>query len=126
MAFNYDFKIKNITKTRRTHKKRIDKVSKVPYSYVLDRLADDWITSNILRSAYWINYFRNKKRKDLTKTQFKNIKMLVNSHTRVIIRKGLEYEGLPKSWDTAFYMAHKTKVDALMKRITRELLRQLR
>ena len=118
---NWNFKLKDARKTRAKHNKTIQRLDKfdVKYNEVIDRFADDMILGKILRSTYWKYHYSGKPKK-LSKTLVKEIKSMVNYRTREHIVSGLKSNNYPKSWDTAFYMAHKTKIDAMMKRIAKK------
>ena len=122
-SFNYDFKLKNMQKTKSAHKGRINKISKsgMRYNDIVDRNFEDELLSKIYNSNYFQYWFGRKPQK-ITKTVVRQLKSSVNGHTRQMIRASLKYEGFPESWDTAFYLRYKTRVDAMMKRVTKQLL----
>lgn len=120
--YNYDFKVRDLRATKSKHRVQIQKSKNVPYSEIIDYYAEDNISSDILGSTQWHFRYMQSKNK-LNKTLVKELKSLVNYKTREYIGKALVYRNYPKSWDTAFYVSHKTKVDALMKRVVKELMR---
>ena len=121
--FSWAFQVKDAGATRHNHKERIKKIKhfNIGFHNGIDRFADDMIVGAILRSGWWKYNYHNKPQK-LTKTLVKTIKNVVNNTTRGHIRKNLKGAGYPVSWDTAFYMVHKTRVDALMKKIAKKLV----
>lgn len=121
---NWNFKIRDAMATRSKHSGRIRRLQEreVKYSEVIDYYTEQNLLSDLYGSTWFQLRYARKKQK-LTKTLVKEIKARVNYMTRTYIQRGLEYNGYPKSWDTAFYMRHKTRVDALMKRIAKQLVR---
>jgi hypothetical protein len=121
--FNWEFKLKNYHQTKSKHTPQIRKLkaNKVRYSDVMDRYAEDMITSDIYSSTAWQYRYRSKTKP--SKTLVRSIKVWVNGQTYRTIQKGLEYAGYPKSWTTAFYITYKKRIDAMMKRVAKELYR---
>lgn len=118
MQLNYDFKLRNIDKTRENHASQMLKVkSQIKFDDILDEWAIENIASNIQNYGYYQYNTRIDGRwHDKTKQAvIKELKSLVNQYTRAYIQERLDGNGYPKSWDTAFYMVYFDKVNKLMK-----------
>ena len=124
----------NPSKTRQTHAGKITQAKKIPYNEIIHDYFEDNVIQRVIGAlggpggSMWFEYaFRNRASTDkkgaISKRSLSELKTRVNYCTREEIQKSLEYNGYPPSWDTAFYMAHYTKINALMKRITKELVR---
>lgn len=122
--YNYDFKIKDLRATTSKHKVQIQRSKNVPYSEIIHRFMEDNILSDIWSSTQWqLRYYRELH--TVNNQLVKDLKRFVNYFTREAIRRQLVESGYPKSWDTAFYVSHKAKIDAMMKRIVKELIRSI-
>jgi len=123
------FGVMNPEKTMQKHQKKIEKAKDIPYNDIIHEYFEDNVLSNILdKYIYGYNsWIRDSVKKEaygkINKYGLKQIKQVVNMATRDEIKNNLVQQGYPASWDTAFYMAHYKKINKLMERITKEIVR---
>lgn len=104
------FEVKNFNNTLTNHSGKIDKLNAkmeelgIDYSDILDDSAWQAIDSQAEQKLElwesWGNEFM---------TTQKSIARLINELTRQAIRKSFEYYEIPKSYDTAFFIANYNK-----------------
>lgn len=101
------FGVKNFAKTLAKHSNKIDSLNArmeelgIEYSDIMD--SDSWQTIDT-QAEQKLSYWGDRQPKT------KEVATLINGLTRQIIANTLEYYEMPKSWDTAFFMAHYMKV----------------
>lgn len=125
------FGVKSPEATREKHYGRIKKAKDIPYNEIIHPYFEENIISKMLGqsggpgSLWFGSVFTQevRERGAITKRTLKELEGAVNWRTREEIQASLVRNGYPKSWDTAFYMAHYNKINALMKRITKELVK---
>lgn len=126
-GYNYEFSVKAPQATKKKHSPEIkrmkerynvkyDDIIEYRFGYdVMDRMSMSpnfcWLRERIIEKGH------------LTKTDLRKIKKTVNRVTRKTIKDILEIYNIPGSYDIAFYMAYYPKVNALMKKITKEIIR---
>jgi hypothetical protein len=120
---NFDFKLKNMAGSIEKHYGRIEKIKKsdLKYSDVIDDNFESELISQVY-NATWFQYRYARVPQVVSQSLVRELKTGVNGVTRNMIRNSLKYAGFPESWDTAFYLKYKGRVDALMKRVTKQLL----
>jgi len=125
-CYDLNFKVKNLQATRDKHASKIKKMKQqdVKYNDIMDRFVDEMILSDVHNSTQYQYRARSDLKKDKVKQMDINaVKQIVNWKTREVITKALEYNDLPKSWDTAFYIDNYKKINDVMKKVTKELIR---
>ena len=132
-SYDWSFKIKDEASTRSKHAATIRRMKEagVKYSDIIDYYFDQELLTQVMfpsgqRGNMWFTYYFQPKVKEagtLTKTMLRELKSTINGTTRMMIQRSLEYNGYPKSWDTAFYMAYKPKIDSMMTRTAKEIVR---
>ena len=126
-GYNYEFSVKAPQATKKKHSPEIrrmkerynvkyDDIIEYRFGYdVMDRISIDpnfsWLRERIIGKGH------------LTKTDLREIKKIVNRVTRKAIKEILGINNIPVSYDIAFYMAYYPKVNALMKKIAKEIIR---
>jgi len=121
-----DFKIKNPEATKNKHASQIKKVkqSDLKFDDVFGRYGEDMIISDVANSTQYQYTVKKSLQKDKPSSfDVRQLKHIINWKTRQKIEKALKDESLPKSWDTAFYMANYNKINNMMKKATKELIR---
>lgn len=107
---NKYFFVKNFDKTMEKHSAKIDRLNEamdaqgLDYGDILDN-SDSWVTIDTKvenRLQLWESMGMEIKERSICQ--------LINSETRQVIQNTLEYYAIPKSYDTAFFMAHYMKV----------------
>lgn len=126
------FGIKSPEATTERHYGRIQKAKDIPYKEIINDYFEGDVTSHVISgfpgrvsgSAWYSGVFAPQVREKgaMTKTTMRELKGAVNFRTREQITENLIKGGYPKSWDTAFYMAHYDKINAMMKRIVKEIV----
>lgn len=128
--FNYDFKMRDIRSTRAKHKNTIKRMNKtdIKYNQIIDHYFEQELETQIRNDTMYHYGWVASEVKDYGITQkiIRSIKAHVNSVTKQMIVNSLEYEGYPKSWATAFYLDHKTMIDAMMRRVAKNVVRDLK
>ena len=122
---NLCFGIKSFDCSRAKHESRVKTLKKqgITYRDIIDYYFEDNLTSTIISSTQFNYYYRDLfAREGRTKSNVRTLKTFVNVKTRELIQQALEYEGVSKYYDTAFYCMYYTRINALMKRVLRELL----
>lgn len=100
------FGVKNFAKTLSKHASKIDSLNErmqelgIEYSDIMD--SDSWQTIDT-QAEQKLSYWGDRQPKT------KEVATLINGLTRQVIANSLEYYEMPKSWDTAFFMAHYMK-----------------
>lgn len=103
------FEVRNLSKTLSKHTKKIDSLDErmeelgIEYDDILGSDAWQTIDTEVERSLQLIESMGIKQ-------SDKQIARIINEKTRNAIVGSLEFYEMPKSWDTAFYMAHYMKV----------------
>ena len=128
-SYNWSFGVKNERATRNKHAKTIERMKKagVKYNDIIYRNFDGEIVENTLSpsASMWFIY-RFKPMVEgagkLSKAHLRELKTYVNSRTYDIIQRRLIYNGFPKSWATAFYMAYYTRINNMMTRVAKEIV----
>jgi len=126
-CFDLNYKIKNLEGTRDKHHGRIKKLKEKSVKYddiIENRFADD--VEDILVSKPWFyRYFKEDiyKKGKLTQSDIRSLKTAVNDATRTAIKGSLEFNDLPPSYDTAFYVANYNKINNMMKKVTKEIIK---
>lgn len=101
------FGVRNFAKTLAKHASKIDSLNErmqelgIDYHDILDN--DSWQTIDT-QAEQKLRYWGDSQPKT------KEVATLINGLTRQVIANTLEYYEMPKSWDTAFYMANYSKV----------------
>lgn len=101
------FGVKNFAKTLSKHSSKIDSLTAkmeelgIDYNDMMD--SNSWQTIDT-QAEQKLSYWGNRQPKT------KEVATLINGLTRQVIANTLEYYEMPKSWDTAFFMAHYMKV----------------
>ena len=100
------FQVKDFAKTEQKHHAKIVKLSdsyELAYDDVLDNSAwSDIETMTYQKIELWKSMGMEIKKK--------TVASLINGFTRQVISNSLEYNEVPKSYDTAFYIMHYMKV----------------
>jgi len=132
-SYDWSFKVLNEAATRNKHAKTIQrmKASGLRFEDIIDRYFEDQALQDSIypqgqRGSMWFSYFfvpHVKEKGKLTKPLLRELKTRVNGVVYESIMKNLEYNGYPKSWATAFYMAYYSKINNIMTRITKEIVR---
>lgn len=127
------FGVMNPEQTRMKHSGRIMKAKDIPYDEIVHPFFEDNVTQYVisgfpgrLAGSGWFSGFSERTKTDekgaLMKSSVKELKSVVNWRTREEITNQLVSHGYPKSWDTAFYMAHYNKINEMMKRIVKDIV----
>jgi len=121
---NFNFAVKDFDSTQYKHRVQIQRIkdSDLKFKEIIDNCAEDSIVSNILNSNYWIFNIGENIKKPVSKSDLRTLKQLVNSFTWKYIRNVLDWYNKPKSWNTAFYISHYKRINAMMTRITKTLI----
>lgn len=119
------FGVKDTWSTERTHSDRIEKAKKIPYKTIVDRDFVNNVIGTVLEGN-WFKYITSKIEKSgtLTKSPLKDLRQMVKWQTQYQISKNLQKHSYPKSWDTAFYMCHYSKINNLMEYITELIVKK--
>jgi len=128
------FGVMNPEQTMEKHQGRILKAKDIPYEEIIDPYFEEQVIQNVISGfpgrnagSLWFYGFEERANVDkkgaLMKSSVKELKTVVNWRTRELITDNLIRNGYPASWDTAFYMAHYNKINNMMKRITKEIVR---
>ena len=123
LKLNLDFSIKDYDSTRAKHESRIRTLGAkgVKYNDIIDTYTQDNIIGGIVGGTQWYLYYGKLDSKK--QCNVKQIKTLVNYQTKTEIERNLKYYDVSKWYSTAFYVSHYKRINALMKRITKELLK---
>jgi len=126
MMYNWEYKLKNLEATTQKHSGKIQRMKKsdLKYNDVIDYMFEDELLSQIYNST-WFQYRYAREPKKITKSLVRELKTGINGETKRMIERSLEFSGYPKSWSTAFYVKHKKRIDAMMKRVGKQLLRYI-
>lgn len=126
--FDYTtFKLKDEAKSRRKHAHTIQRMDERGIEFH-DIIEDDSIVENIVCGIVGSPMFsygwprREWDEKGKTQANINRWKRQVNGVMRNYIEKCLAYEGLPKSWATAFYLRYKERIDGIMAEATRDII----
>ena len=129
-SYNWSFGVKNERATRNKHAKTIERMKKagVKYNDIIDRFFEEGLLQSCLYptdSMWFIYVFKPmvKEAGKLTKSHLRELKTYVNAVTYDLIQKSLIYNGYPKSWTTAFYMTYYTRINNMMTRVAKEIVR---
>lgn len=118
---NFSFPIiRDIEATRSRHLKTIDKLKFLDRNGigVLYDLNEDDLYDSVMHANYQLLMHYMSSNWDSQKG-VKVLKSLVNSHFRNLIIDYLSDNGLPRSWDTAYYLLHQKEIDKMMKAVTK-------
>lgn len=124
---NFSFPIvRDIEATRAKHQKTVCRLQRMDsdgigvfYGLTPDDLYDSIMHVNYRLFMHYIaQHWRNQK-------GVKALKSLVNSHVRDLIGSYLSDNGLPVSWDTAYYLLHQDRIDGMMEAVSRLLHAEL-
>ncbi len=102
------FEVRDFDKTLQKHRKRIDTLTElmseqgIEYSDILDSDAWQTIDTETWKSVRLIASMGVKQSE-------RQIARIINANTRQVIANSLEWRDIPKSYDTAFFMAHYMK-----------------
>ena len=110
MTNTYDlFKVRNFDRTAKKHAVAVDNMQTrfkelgLDYHDILDSDAWQAVDSEVeSRLSIWQNMNLDMTRRSIAR--------LINSETRQVIIRSLKWHNLPKSWDTAFFVANYMKV----------------
>lgn len=103
------FEVRDFDKTLEKHRKRIDTLAElmseqgIEYSDILDNDAWQVVDTETWKSVELIASIGVKQSE-------RQIARIINANTRQVIVNSLGYYNLPKSYDTAFFMAHYMKI----------------
>ncbi len=124
-VYNLEFGIRNFVATQDKHASKIRtlKAKGIKYRDIISEYTEDNIISNIVSSTQWYYFYRGLFKDSVKKSNVRMLKTFVNNITRQEIQNNLEYEGISKYYDTAFYCSHYKQINASMKRITKEILK---
>lgn len=104
---NTYFKVKDFNKTEQKHYKKIVKLQddyQIEYDDVLDSGAWEAVETEVWKKLdLW-------KQIDID-VKARSVATLINAQTREVIQNSLEFLEVPKSYDTAFYIAHYCKIN---------------
>lgn len=122
---NFNFAVKDFNKTWDKHRVQIQRIKdgNLKFKEIIDNCTEDSIVSNILNSNYWMFNIGESIKKPISKTDLRTLKQLVNSFTWKYIQNALDWYDRPKSWSTAFYVSHYARINAMMVRIAKTLIR---
>ena len=126
MGLNYIFKIQDYSYTKKRHAKQIQKIrdSGITYRDIISYEIIDDLVCDVQGEPWWSFLFvREMEKNKLTQSLLKQIKSRVNQVMREYIARNLVLEGLPASYDTAFYIIHYDRINNLMNMITKELVK---
>lgn len=128
--YDFEFKIRNFAATKQKHQKQIKKLKELVITYddVIRSNVEDFIVTRIMTDGSWWRYYfvpRVKEKDRLTQSMLKELKSRVNDAMKYYIRSSLEWNKVPISYFTAFYIAYYKRINALMKRATKQLIRHL-
>ena len=125
--------IKSYESTYEKHYGQIKKAKDIPYKEIVDDYFEEEVIQHVHSgfpgriggSGWFSGVFQPevKEKGGITKTTLRSLKGTVNWRTRELITHNLVQHGYPKSWDTAFYMAHYEKINNMMKRIVKEIVK---
>lgn len=126
---NYEFSIRSIEDTTNKHIEHINKLKKDKQilKKILDQLEENNI-SEIWQNHAFVGYsyaYGIVKRLRVNKTQkdLKALKNPINYVTRAHIEYLLQYYNIPKSYATAFYCIYYNRINKLMKRNLKEMIK---
>lgn len=125
LKLNLEFSIKDYDATRAKHDSRIRTLGAkgVRYRDIIDVYTEDNIISEIVGSTQFNYFYKGLFEGGISKSNVRTLKTFVNYKTKEEIERNLEYNDLSKWYSTAFYTLFYSKVNQLMKRITKELLK---
>lgn len=132
-CLDLNFKLRGPEGTRQRHIVQINKLKNrgITFDDILPRqppqgdyIAEQAIEQERLqRNPYFIhNIYESGRWKECSQNVAKEMKAAINSATRDEIKFQLKEKGLPESYDTAFYILHYKKTNALMKKILKDNL----
>ena len=123
---NLSFGVKDYSRSKENHKSRIKtrKNRGRKYRDIIDVYFEDWLTSEIVQSTQFHFYYEDIFKDGVNKSNVRQLKTFVNWKARELIQKGLEFNDLSKYYGTAFYVIHYAKINQLMKKVTRILLKE--
>lgn len=123
--FNYDFKLKDFEATKSRHLGQIKKIKadkEITYDFIIGNYLADHTINELVGNRYFFfeQWFKGKA---ITKTLLRSLKTFINGATREYIKNSLTNENRPVSWDTAIYLVYYKKINAEMKAITKEIIK---
>ena len=129
------FEVKSIEVTKRRHAKKIKKAKDISYNEIVNVWFERDVIQRVISGSpegygrFWFSDIfladlKVDKKGALMKSSLNQLKSTVNYATRAVITERLISCGYPKSWDTAFYMTHYNKINALMKRIMKRIIKE--
>lgn len=112
------YKVKDYNRSWANHATRIKKLKHqgVQFRDIIDVYFEDTIISNIVQGPYF--------RYNGSRLNERSIKPLVNYTTRKLIQDSLAYNGIKRTYDTAFYLLFYSSVNKLMGRVSKILLNE--
>lgn len=121
----YNFTLRDYEGTKARHESRVSKVlESIKYEDIFNQRTALTIAED-LRAKTWYswNIREDGRLADWSKSKAKTreVKTAVNAATRQYIIDKLTAEGLPKSWDTAVYIAWYEAINEVMARVCRIL-----
>lgn len=103
------FEVRDYAKTLAKHTGKIDRLNElmseqgIEYSDILDSDAWQTIDTEVFNNLEIVQSMGVKQTD-------RQIARIINANTRQVIANSLEYYDIPKSYDTAFFMAHYMKI----------------
>lgn len=123
--FNYEFKLRDFEGTKTRHLGQVQKIKadkEMSFNNIMGSYTEDNIISYLFNDGHY--YFESWfKGKEITKTLLRSLKCLVNTRYRYEIENTLKWNEKPISWATAFYVVNYKKINAEMKAITKEIIK---
>lgn len=129
---NYEVKIRDFEATKSKHLGAIQRLKKaikenepvMPFNYMAENVECDIKNSpfyayNIISKDGWVARLKPQAR-------LKIIKGLINVSTRKEIVQFLEWNEMPKSWDTAFYCLYYKKINSIMISVAKLFVKELK
>ena len=131
LKFRYG--VKDFQATKQKHQKTIDRMNKTDLKFedILDSDSYENIALDVCfpsgeRGSLWFSYIMKPKileRGKVMQNHINSLRTAVNGRTREIIKRLIVAEGYPKSWDTAFYIKYYNKINKLMIRATKTIIK---
>lgn len=126
----YNFELRDYEGTKARHESRALKVKQsIKYADIFNQRTPLTIAEHIKNQTWYTWNIREDGRLAKwheSKAKTREVKTAVNAATRQYIIDKLKAEGLPKSWDTAVYIAYYNRVNAIMAKVMRILERDSR
>lgn len=126
--YNYDFKVRDYQSTKMKHLgkiKRMKEYYNVNYNDIIDdRFLYD-LMDVIISKPNFYQWLRPRviDKGYLSKTDLRELKTIINSAVKTAIQGSLRFNNIPESYDTAFYIDNYSKINNIMKQMTKEIIR---